>query len=136
MLADIEKLIFLARDENFLVGDHYDGHSPMLVLSNTSRMYGACVLANSSVLEKVTEVVNDDVYILPSSVHELIIVPKGKASEMGVTPKDLGDMVREVNRCEVDQDERLSNHVYEFKRDTKSLEVCKDSKEKNRESER
>ena len=54
---------------------------------------------------------------MPSSIHECIVVPK----RMGMSPKELGDMVREVNAAEVDREEVLSDRVYEYDRDRNCL---------------
>ena len=42
-----------------------------------------------------------DNYLLPSSIHEMIIVPK----DGNISPKELGEMVRNVNETEVAREE-------------------------------
>ena len=46
----------------------------------------------------------------PSSVHEVLIVPDNGEME----PKMLGEMVREVNKNEVERQEVLSDRVYSY----------------------
>ena len=51
--------------------------------------------------------------IIPSSIHELLIVPKSPE----IDPRELGEMVRAVNRAEVAKEEQLSDRVYEYDRE-------------------
>lgn len=90
---------------------------PMYILSNPERMEGASVLAYPDLLKQVDAKFDGGCYILPSSIHECIVVPK----RMGMSPKELGDMVREVNAAEVDREEVLSDRVYEYDRDRNCL---------------
>lgn len=115
---------------NFLDGADYVNAGMLLVATNDKKFYGANVMADMDVLEKISQVINDDMYILPSSVHEVLILPKENAKDLGMTPKALGEMVREVNRTQVEPKERLANHVYEYNRDTKDLTIVNSSREK------
>ena len=90
----------------------------LFVLSNKSRMYGAASILSSEVMDMVTEKVGGDFYILPSSVHEVLIVPKGTSS---ANTADLENMVQEVNGKEVMPEERLSNYVYSYNPETKTV---------------
>ncbi|MBQ7925064.1 MAG: hypothetical protein IJ335_02090, partial [Lachnospiraceae bacterium] len=49
-------------------------------------------------------------YILPSSVHEVILL-KDDGEE---SPSKLQEMVREINQCEVDPTEVLSDSIYHY----------------------
>lgn len=80
------------------------------VLSNQSRDHGAAVLLYPGALEEIHRKMEGDFYILPSSVHEVLILSK----EMGFAPPELKKMVMEVNRDQVIPEERLGNDVYEF----------------------
>lgn len=135
-LKDIESLLLSFDSDNLLEGGEPEWGQPLLVLSNASKMYGAKVLANNEVLSRVAEVVKDDYYILPSSLHEVLIMPKTLADETGITPKELGQMVRDINAAEVKKEERLSDHIYDFNRETKELGIVKSSREVSRDMER
>ena len=91
------------------------------VLSNQSRDHGAAVLLYPGVLEEVHRKMEGDYYILPSSVHEVLVLSK----ESGFTPAELRKMVMEVNREQVVPEERLGNEVYEFQGETGILQKCK-----------
>ena len=58
----------------------------------------------------VIEKLGNDFYVLPSSVHECLVVPADKKFDAS----DLTRMVREVNATEVLPEERLSNRVYRY----------------------
>lgn len=135
-LFTMESAIF-GVEENFLSGSEYElSGPPMLVLTNNELNGGAAAIANPDVLSRVSEVINDSYYILPSSVHEVIIMPKEAVKEMGMSAKEMGAMVRGVNANEVSREEQLSDHIYEYDKDRKVLETVKDSKEKTMDMER
>lgn len=87
--------------------------SQLYVLSNMSKNKGAAVLSYPGVLEKADQLFPQGFYILPSSIHELLIVPKSPE----IDPRELGEMVRAVNRAEVAKEEQLSDRVYEHDRE-------------------
>lgn len=92
---------------------------PMYVLTNHERRYGAAVMGCPGVMEKVSRMFPEGFYILPSSIHELIIVPK----TIDHTPEELGKMVRSVNRStDISREEILSDHIYEY--DKERGKVC------------
>lgn len=90
----------------------YTGEDILYVLTNSSRVNGAACILYDNLLKKFANDVHSDLYILPSSVHEVIIVPKKDAFDKS----ELADMVREVNEQGVSQDEVLSDNVYEYNR--------------------
>lgn len=90
----------------------YTGEDILYVLTNSSRINGAACILYDNLLKKFANDVHSDLYILPSSVHEVIIVPKKNAFDKS----ELADMVREVNEQGVSQDEILSDNVYEYNR--------------------
>lgn len=86
----------------------------MYVLSNESRLFGAVVMLYEGMLKKCANQLNADLYILPSSVHEVIIL----ADEGQIDKDKLEKMVREVNATQVEPEEFLSDFVYYFSRKT------------------
>lgn len=101
-------------EETFSKGEIY-------ILSNQSRNHGAAVLLYPGVLEDIHRKMEGDYYILPSSVHEVLILSK----EIGFSPAELKKMVMEVNRDQVVPEERLGNDVYEFLGEIGTLQKCK-----------
>jgi hypothetical protein len=93
--------------------------SPMYYLSNNgSNMFGAAVLLDVEVLKHIRAKFGG-FYILPSSVHEVLIVPKF----LGESLETLQQMVREVNQNVVDNVDILSDNVYSFNLDSNSIRV-------------
>lgn len=86
--------------------------SDMYVLTNESKLNGAACILYENVLYDFAQKLGADLYILPSSVHEVILLPK-----LSMFEKDeLVNMVKEVNTEGVATDEVLSDHVYEYNR--------------------
>lgn len=94
--------------------------SPIYVLTNTDRQFGACYMARKDILGSLAAKEADNLYILPSSVHECMIIPV----RFGQDPEDLGAMVREINRTQVEAEEYLSDSVYYYDRQTDRLEIA------------
>lgn len=104
----------------------------MFVLTNQGMRYGASALACPGVMEKISRLFPEGFYILPSSIHEVLIVPK----DGELVPKELGNLVREVNQIEVSSDEVLSDRVYEFDREKGKIRQIPESLAKERGMER
>ena len=86
--------------------------SDMYVLTNESKLNGAACILYENVLYDFAQKLGADLYILPSSVHEVILLPK-----LSMFEKDeLVNMVKEVNTEGVAADEVLCDHVYEYNR--------------------
>lgn len=135
-LCAMESALFGLEENFFSCSEYHQPDFPMLILTNSELNGGASVIANPDVLFRVSEVINDSYYVLPSSVHEVIILPKTAVKERGMSPKEMGEMVRCINASEVTKEEQLSDHIYEFDKDTNVFEAVKDSKEKSMDIER
>ena len=105
-----EKVNLLNRDEP-LNPDEVGG---MYVLTNKSGSLGAAALFYPDVKEKTAELLGRDYYILPSSIHEVIIVP----DSMDIKAKELCDMVKQANRTVVEPNDILSDQVYHYSKAT------------------
>ena len=86
---------------------------PMFVLSCEDKLNGASQILNKDIMKKVVERIGSDFYVLPSSVHELLLV----RNDAGVDPAYLRQMVREVNAAEVQESEQLSDNIYTWSAD-------------------
>ena len=87
--------------------------NPMYVLSTMSGRYGASSILFSDIFQKVCDDLECNLFILPSSVHELILVPQYPD---GWCAEDLVQMVKEVNRTVVEAENLLADSVYYFDR--------------------
>lgn len=89
----------------------------MYVLTNEEKLFGAAVILYPHVLSHIGKILKKNFYILPSSVHECILVPdQGQYSRL-----ELMKMVREVNQSQVEEEEVLSNEVYYYDRKKEAL---------------
>ena len=91
--------------------------SNLYVLTNKSRINGAAGIMYEGVLKKLADKLESDMYILPSSIHEVIILPKSTM----FNKEELMAMVRDVNTEGVSKDEVLSYTVYEYDRNTEEI---------------
>lgn len=97
--------------------DHDD--IEMYVLTNSRRVFGAVKMLDEDILSKIADKMKDDLLLLPSSIHEIIILEaENKECE------DLAKMVDDVNGTFVSQDEILSYHVYRFDRHSRKLSIA------------
>lgn len=108
------------------------GDFPMYVLSNTDRTNGAAAMVCPGVMEKVDRLFPEGFRILPSSIHECLIIPK--TDDMDT--KKLREMVNEVNQTQVQAEEVLSDNVYEYDRERGKIRQAADSMERRKEMER
>ena len=76
-------------------------------------------------LHALAEDLETDLYIMPSSLHEIIAV----SASMG-DPNELAQMVAEINMDQVSLEERLSNQVYHYDKDLRKLSLATDTPNK------
>lgn len=88
------------------------GENELYILTNASGKYGASVIVKEGVLKKLSDLLGNYL-VIPSSVHELLILPdRGEK-----TPEELKNLVRDVNNT-MDSDEILSYRVFRYDKDT------------------
>ncbi len=85
----------------------------LYVLSNERGINGAACLLYKDVLKNFAEQVGDDLVILPSSIHEVLLAP----SEKALSYDELNEMIYYINRSEVPMEDRLSDHIYYYSRE-------------------
>ncbi|MCR5117986.1 MAG: DUF5688 family protein [Lachnospiraceae bacterium] len=91
----------------------------MYVATVPDKLHGAGVLAYQDFMEKAAERAGGDFFILPSSIHELLIVPD--TGEMDL--KGLESMVREINATQVLPADKLTDNVYHYDSKEKIFEL-------------
>lgn len=96
------------------------------VITTKDKKLGACCLACPEVIGTAIDKMGFDCYILPSSIHEVILVEKkGNADEI----EELRDMVNQVNRQSVPAAEILSDKVFQYNAKTKKIEIARTEQE-------
>lgn len=98
--------------------------SSMWVVSNSHKYYGASALLDSEALYELSVKEGCNLIVLPSSVHQVIAVPETDGA--GDVEFLLG-MVTGINDTEVSMEERLSNSVYYYDREKRSLSIAASS---------
>jgi len=93
--------------------------SPLYVLTNSEKLYGAAAILDARILKNFSITKNNDFYILPSSIHEVIIIPASYTEDAN----ELSEIVHDVNVSEVAQDEILSDSVYFYDQNTEQLSI-------------
>ena len=93
--------------------------SSMFVLTNNKGYYGASYLCNPEILQQISEKMDGDYLILPSSVHEIIILREKEDMDIN----ELKEMVESINQTEVSQTEYLSDNVYHYDSQNQTLSI-------------
>ena len=97
----------------------------MWIISNSRGINGAVNMLYENELHELAENLGSDLYILPSSIHEVLAVSSDLTS-----PEELAEMVVQVNMEEVSLNERLSNQVYHYDKDLRKLTLATDTPNK------
>ncbi len=93
---------------------------PMFVLTNSTGMNGASSLFYEGILKDFANANDSDLIILPSSIHEVLIIPYSDS----ISLEELGDTVFSINQEEVPEEDRLSNHIYYYSKSENNLTIA------------
>ncbi len=108
----------MAADEAESIVQLPEGKPQMYVITNRAGVNGAVYIMYDEVLQGLAQETGSDLYLLPSSVHEVMAVPAYG------NPASLAQMVEEINVKEVELEERLSNNVYHYDKMLHKLSVA------------
>lgn len=99
---------------------HGDDNGPEIYLmTSTGGTNGAAVMLYPQCFDRLAQKIGSGLYIMPSSIHEVIAVPDTAAE-----PEHLRRIVEEINRTEVDEEEVLSGSVYRYSRRDRRITVA------------
>ena len=90
---------------------------PMYVLSNQRRVEGAACMLYPNLVRDFAEAVGSSFYIIPSSVHELLLLPTAHLEESS----EIKNMIREINDTQVSTEEILSYSLYLYDKDERKI---------------
>lgn len=96
-----------------------EGCGQMFVMGNENKLFGAATLLYDNALLGFSNAVCKDLFILPSSIHEIILIPDDGKQE----PDQLWRMVCDINKTQVDPEDVLTDAVYRYSR--KKNEITK-----------
>ncbi len=91
----------------------------MYVMSNEEKNYGAVCIFYEGVMEMVYAAIHENYYIVPSSVHEVIILPESMAPKK----QEIEEVVVMMNETQVEREEVLSDKVYYYNGEKKQLSM-------------
>lgn len=90
----------------------------MYVLTSSTKLNGSVVMLYPEYFKKLADKLNSDLYILPSSIHEVIAVPVSAGE-----PSALSEIVYIVNNTSLREEEYLSNNVYKYDRASNCISI-------------
>ncbi len=82
----------------------------LYILTNKAGVNGATSMIYEDIIKAFAVEHSTDVYILPSSIHEVLLLPH----EEGMDKNEIEEMVREINTYVVSKMEYLSDNVYKY----------------------
>jgi hypothetical protein len=103
----------------------------MLVATVQDNIHGASVIAYQDFMDQAAERAGGDFFILPSSIHEVLIIPDRGETDS----KQLETIVRQVNNDEVKPEDKLSDNVYHYDSKEKVFELADKYMERQAEKE-
>ncbi len=107
----VRKRPAVIRDIRSIIPCAQESSPPMYVLSNRELCYGASAILYPGIRKVLGSVFEEDLILIPSSVHEWIILPRDTGADTAFMNKLIGH----VNRTEVRPDEVLGSHVYFYR---------------------
>lgn len=93
---------------------------PMYVLSNSRMVNGAAAMLYPDILHNLSETLKSDLYIIPSSVHEVIVLARNMAGD----EKSLREMIHTVNETQLEPQDVLSDSLYFYDRKDEKISIA------------
>jgi|UPI0004B2FDD9 mRNA-degrading endonuclease toxin of MazEF toxin-antitoxin module len=93
---------------------------PMYVLTNIKKIEGAACMLYPGLIREFADRTGSSLFIIPSSVHELLILPVEDMKET----EEIRSMIREINDTQVQPDEILSYSLYCYDREEGRIYIC------------
>lgn len=101
--------------------------SMLYIVTNNAGVNGATAMCYENVLKDFKELYGD-FYILPSSIHEVLLLKKSKV-HIGDLP-EIQQMVKEINEFTVSPQEKLSDNVYEYDEKTNEIIIAGEQRQR------
>ena len=87
----------------------------MFVISNIYESNGAVALAYEDELYEIAQRMNSNLYIIPSSIHEIIVIPEDMVDLKGCIPY--------INAIQPSKEDKLTSHIYFYDKATRTLSI-------------
>lgn len=95
------------------------GKKKMYVLTNRLRIHGAACMLYTKCMKEIAGCIGSDLYIIPASIHELVLLPVDKVTKL----EELKSDVLSANEEIVEPENRLSDDVYIYERETDTIKI-------------
>ncbi len=99
------------------------------MLTSQNMYNGAAYVCDNKVLGRIANWLEADLIILPSSIHEVMIIPE-RVPVNSAALAELSEMIRDINEQEVAAEDRLSDSVYLFRRNVGELRKYREEENK------
>ena len=97
------------------------GDTPGYIITNKFDYRGSnLVFANGDICERIAEEYDNDLYILPVSVHEVMVLPVTGSEDIN----SMKQMVKQINKTELKPEDFLSDSIYYYDRKTKKVSIA------------
>ena len=100
--------------------ERYDEEEEMYIICNDKKSSGAGVILYDKILEELSSKLKSDLYILPSSIHETIVISNKGDKDISA----LRDMVKNINNTVVSAEDILSDNIYHYSMRDKKIEIA------------
>lgn len=94
------------------------------IATNSSMYYGASAIFYPDMLKEMAEDYESNLFIIPSSVHETLIIPD---TNMMMDVESLRSIICQVNSTTVSDEEILSDNLYLYDRESGSFFIVKNN---------
>ncbi len=98
-----------------------DIDEPLMVLTNNINTHGASTMLYTNLLKGIANRLNTDLYIIPCSIHELILAPVEEVQDVNY----IIEMISNINDTELPKEQILSYSLYQYKRETNEVTIVK-----------
>ena len=95
--------------------------TPAFILTNDYGLFGASTILYEGTLKQIAAVWNDDILVLPTSIHDVIILP---FSRSGRSVAEWREMIYEMNREGSNKERALTDSVYFYDRKEETLQIA------------
>ena len=90
------------------------------IMTNHLKIHGATCMVYPKLLDEISDIYEDDIIIIPSSIHEILFFPKENIPN-GYSLEELNTIIEDINETQLTDDEILSDHIYWYHRDSKTI---------------
>lgn len=117
---EMKDVLMELKPDAFDMTDELNNMPAMYVISNCRMVNGASTILYPGILTELSDRLKGNLYIIPSSVHEVIVIPDDGRE----TSESLRSMIYSINRTQLDPQEVLSDSLYYYDRETEKITIA------------